>query len=334
MSIPDSEALLEEASATARDASNILKRFKDEPEGVYIDTLSGPLPSLKEWLKLRRDEFDIRYEEIQDIVDAYGDRFNVIHETDGTLKVEVVSEDNLDLPFQTKINQLTKIIASSGIDEGAGGISFSDTIAYVSGTIGAYMVATKQRIDNLSTLVDENDGNIQDSIDTISDQITGIDQAIDDLEAAVQGILTRLQTAETSIGTLQTFQTSATGRLNALESFRTTTESTLTTLGNNLTTLTNSYNASIASRTLQASSANRTFGSVAANSEANLTITVTGATVAGSNVIVNSDINTSGIMFDAYVSAANTVNVRCYNRTAAAITVSARTFYVTVIKHV
>lgn len=316
MSIPDSEALLEEASETARDASNILKRFKDEPEGVYIPTLSGPLPSLKEWLKLRKDEFDVRYEEIQELVDEYGTRFNAIHETDGTLKNQVVDEDNLVATLKAKIDKLTKITTSTGNDNGAGAISFSDTIAYVSGTVGAYMLATKNRIDNLATLVDNNEGNIQDTIDAINDQITGIDQSIDDLEASVSSILSRLSA-------LESFQTDATTRLTSLESFRTSTQTALTNL-------TNDYNASIAKRTFQRS-IDIEFGSLAGNSETSATFTLNGVTPANCNAMVNASPSV-GIIFDCYIPANNTVAIRCINRTAAAIVVSVRTFYVTAFK--
>lgn len=73
------------------------------------------------------------------------------------------------------------------------------------------------------------------------------------------------------------------------------------------------------------------FGSVAAGAESLLTISVPGVTTTKCNVMVNSNVNTAGIAFDAHVSAADTVTVRAHNRTGGAISVSNRTFYLTAI---
>ncbi|OOE15111.1 hypothetical protein BSR09_00460 [Stutzerimonas degradans] len=71
------------------------------------------------------------------------------------------------------------------------------------------------------------------------------------------------------------------------------------------------------------------FGSVAAGAEALLTISVPGVTTTKCGVSVSSNVNTAGIFFDAYVSAADTVTVRAHNRTTGSVSVANRTFYLT-----
>jgi hypothetical protein len=71
------------------------------------------------------------------------------------------------------------------------------------------------------------------------------------------------------------------------------------------------------------------FGSIAADSEATFTIPLVGVTITKCNVIVNSNVNTAGIYFDAYPSAPDVVTVRASNRTAAPIDPTNRTFYIT-----
>jgi hypothetical protein len=61
------------------------------------------------------------------------------------------------------------------------------------------------------------------------------------------------------------------------------------------------------------------FPSISAVSQADLTITVTGAVVGDEVALALPAAPTAGIIFNAYVSAANTVTVRASNITAAAV---------------
>jgi hypothetical protein len=61
------------------------------------------------------------------------------------------------------------------------------------------------------------------------------------------------------------------------------------------------------------------FPSISAVSQADLTITVTGAVVGDEVALALPAAPTAGIVFNAYVSAANTVTVRASNITAGAI---------------
>ncbi|MEZ0374917.1 MAG: hypothetical protein ACAI44_37875, partial [Candidatus Sericytochromatia bacterium] len=75
------------------------------------------------------------------------------------------------------------------------------------------------------------------------------------------------------------------------------------------------------------------FGSINAATAADLTIAVTGAAVNDEVGIGLPAAPTAGIIFNAFVSAADTVTVRAYNFTAGAINPAAFTFRVTVRKH-
>lgn len=75
------------------------------------------------------------------------------------------------------------------------------------------------------------------------------------------------------------------------------------------------------------------FGSVGAGAESKLTLSVPGVTTTKCNLVVNSNVNTDGVFFDAWVSTADTVTVRAHNRTAGSISVSNRTFYITAFLH-
>lgn len=79
-------------------------------------------------------------------------------------------------------------------------------------------------------------------------------------------------------------------------------------------------------------SATLDFGPIAAAAQADLTITVTGAAV-------NDDVSlglpaapAAGIVFNAFVSAANTVTIRATNITAATVDPASATYKVAVIK--
>ncbi len=84
--------------------------------------------------------------------------------------------------------------------------------------------------------------------------------------------------------------------------------------------------------TVLKASASLDFGSVAAGSEASLTVTVEGARQ-GDAVLVTppSTLNTGLVVSKAYVSADDTVTVVVYNPTAAAIDPAAATFVVVVL---
>jgi hypothetical protein len=78
-------------------------------------------------------------------------------------------------------------------------------------------------------------------------------------------------------------------------------------------------------------SASLDFGSISAVSQANLTITVTGAAVGDEVILALPAAPTAGIVFNAFVSAANTVTVRASNITAGSIDPAAATYGVIVI---
>lgn len=78
-------------------------------------------------------------------------------------------------------------------------------------------------------------------------------------------------------------------------------------------------------------SASLDFPSIDAVSQADLTITVTGAAVGDEVILSLPAAPAAGLVFNAFVSAANTVTVRASNITAAAVDAAAATFGVIVI---
>ena len=74
------------------------------------------------------------------------------------------------------------------------------------------------------------------------------------------------------------------------------------------------------------------FASIASLTEADLTITVTGAVVGNEVALGLPASPTSGIIFNAFVSAANTVTVRAHNYTAGAIDPASATYSVRVFQ--
>jgi hypothetical protein len=82
---------------------------------------------------------------------------------------------------------------------------------------------------------------------------------------------------------------------------------------------------------LLSGSASLNFGSIAAASQANLTITVTGAAVGDEVALALPAAPAAGIVFNAFVSAANTVTIRASNITATAVDPDAATYGVIVI---
>ena len=82
---------------------------------------------------------------------------------------------------------------------------------------------------------------------------------------------------------------------------------------------------------LLTASATLDFPSIAAVSQANLTITVTGAAVGDEVMLSLPAAPTAGIVFNAFVSAANTVTVRATNVTAGAIDPASATYGVIVL---
>lgn len=77
-------------------------------------------------------------------------------------------------------------------------------------------------------------------------------------------------------------------------------------------------------------SASLNFPSISAASQADLTITVTGAAVNDEVVLGLPAAPTAGITFNAFVSAANTVTIRATNVTAAPVDPAAATYSVIV----
>jgi hypothetical protein len=77
-------------------------------------------------------------------------------------------------------------------------------------------------------------------------------------------------------------------------------------------------------------SATLDFPSIAAVSQADLTITVTGAAVGSEVALALPAAPAAGIIFNAFVSATNTVTVRASNITAAAVDPASATYSVIV----
>lgn len=75
------------------------------------------------------------------------------------------------------------------------------------------------------------------------------------------------------------------------------------------------------------------FGSIAAQSSADLTVTVTGAATGDAVVMGLPAAPASGVVFNAFVSSANTVTIRATNATVAPIDPDSATYRATVIQH-
>ena len=78
-------------------------------------------------------------------------------------------------------------------------------------------------------------------------------------------------------------------------------------------------------------SASLNFGSIGAAAQADLTITITGAAVGDEVVMALPAAPAAGLIFNAFVSAADTVTIRASNITAAPIDPAAATFGAIVI---
>jgi hypothetical protein len=78
-------------------------------------------------------------------------------------------------------------------------------------------------------------------------------------------------------------------------------------------------------------SASLNFGSISAVSQADLTITVTGAAVGDEVMMALPAAPAAGLVFNAFVSAANTVTIRASNITASPVDPAAATYGVIVI---
>ena len=78
-------------------------------------------------------------------------------------------------------------------------------------------------------------------------------------------------------------------------------------------------------------SASLNFGSIGAAAQADLTLTITGAAVGDEVVMALPAAPAAGLIFNAFVSAADTVTIRASNITAAPIDPAAATFGATVI---
>lgn len=75
------------------------------------------------------------------------------------------------------------------------------------------------------------------------------------------------------------------------------------------------------------------FGSIAAQTSADLTVTVTGAATGDAVVMGLPAAPESGVVFNAFVSSANTVTIRATNATSGAVDPASATFRATVIQH-
>ena len=78
-------------------------------------------------------------------------------------------------------------------------------------------------------------------------------------------------------------------------------------------------------------SASLDFGSIGAATQAGLTITVTGAAVGDEVIMALPAAPAAGLVFNAFVSAANTVTVRASNISGASVDPAAATYGVIVI---
>ena len=78
-------------------------------------------------------------------------------------------------------------------------------------------------------------------------------------------------------------------------------------------------------------SASLNFPSISAASQADLTITVTGAAVGDEVIMALPAAPAAGLVFNAFVSAANTVTIRATNITASPVDAAAATYGVIVI---
>lgn len=83
---------------------------------------------------------------------------------------------------------------------------------------------------------------------------------------------------------------------------------------------------------LFSASASLDFASIATTASEDLTITVTGAAVGDSVALALPAAPTAGLVFNAFVSATNTVTVRASNITASPVDAAAATYGVTVIR--
>ena len=90
--------------------------------------------------------------------------------------------------------------------------------------------------------------------------------------------------------------------------------------------------AGVAVESVLANSASLNFAEIAAAASADLTITVTGAAVGDEVAVGLPAAPTAGIIYQAFVSAANTVTVRATNITASPVNPAAQTFSVAVFK--
>ena len=82
---------------------------------------------------------------------------------------------------------------------------------------------------------------------------------------------------------------------------------------------------------VRSGSASLNFGSISAVSQADLTITVVGAAVGDEVIMALPAAPAAGIVFNAFVSAANTVTIRASNITASPVDPAAATYGVIVI---
>ena len=82
---------------------------------------------------------------------------------------------------------------------------------------------------------------------------------------------------------------------------------------------------------ITAATATLNFGSIATTASADLTITVTGAAVGDEVIMALPAAPAAGIVFNAFVSAANTVTIRATNITASPVDAAAATYGVIVI---
>jgi hypothetical protein len=78
-------------------------------------------------------------------------------------------------------------------------------------------------------------------------------------------------------------------------------------------------------------SASLNFGSISAASQADLTITVTGAAAGDEVIMALPAAPAAGLVFNAFVSAANTVTIRASNITASPVDPAAATYGVIVL---
>lgn len=116
MSIPPdiNDSLIDSANKAAN-GSDIIHRVGNEPEGSFIDTLSGPVPSIKEWLLQKGLSIDAEFSNLQEIFDQSqaerSDQFNTWLDLSGFENPPLVYVDGAPL----QVDRATQLVERNSI---------------------------------------------------------------------------------------------------------------------------------------------------------------------------------------------------------------------------